>query len=137
MYFWAGIWKYYCHVSNQRPQIFHVAKFGAKIKIFKFRTKNALFGYLWAAIWKKLLPYYFKSTPSNFPSCKFGKKIKTSKFGTKNLWFRYFWARIWKNYCHIWKQHLQISVVAKLCEETKMLKFGTKSTLFGYFWARI
>ena len=34
-----------------------------------------------------------------------------------------------KNYCHIWNQHLGISVIAKLCEETKMPKFGTKNAI--------
>ena len=95
MYFWTGIWKYYCHILNQRPRICLVEKFVAKIKIIKFRTKNALFGYFWATIWKKLLSY-LKSTSSNLPNCKFGEKTKMSKFGTKNVWFGYFWARIWK-----------------------------------------
>ena len=48
------------------------------------------------------------------------------KFGTKVALFGYFLARILKNYCPIWNQHLQISVIGKFCEETKMPKFGTK-----------
>ena len=56
-----------------------------------------------------------------------------SKFGTKSASFGYFWARILKNYCHIWNQHLRISVIAKFCEETKMPKFGTKNDLLGIF----
>ena len=58
------------------------------------------------------------------------------KFGTKYAWFGYFWASIWKQFCHILNQHLQISVVAKFCEETKMSKFGTKNAWFVYFGAR-
>ena len=41
-YFWGGIWKYYCHIWNLRSRICLVAKFGAKLKIHKFWTKNAL-----------------------------------------------------------------------------------------------
>ena len=54
-------------------------------------------------------------------------------FGTKSALFCYFWARILKNYCHIWNQHLRISLIAKFCEETKMFKIGTKSALFWVF----
>ena len=35
----------------------------------KFETKNALFGYFWARIKKKLL-LYLKSAPSNFSNSK-------------------------------------------------------------------
>ena len=131
MYFWAGIWIYYCHVSKQRPWICLVVKFGAKIKILKFRTKNALFGYFW-----KLLSY-LKSAHSNLPNCKFHEKTKMSKFGTKNVWFGYFGGGIWKKYCHIWNRHPRICLIAKYHEIMKMPEFGTKSTLFGYFWVRI
>ena len=40
VYFWTGIWKYYYHIWNVRPQNCVVAKFGAKLKIFQFGTKN-------------------------------------------------------------------------------------------------
>ena len=119
----------FCHVSYQRPRICLVAKLGAKIKILKFRTKNALFGYFWAGIWKTLFSY-LKSALSNSSNCKFLKKTKMSKFGTKDVWFGYFWAGIWK-------QHPRICVIAKYNEIIKMPKFGTKSALFGYFWATI
>ena len=52
LYFWAGIWKYYCHIWNLHPRICLFVKFGAKIKIHKFGTKNALFGYFWTGVWK-------------------------------------------------------------------------------------
>ena len=41
--FWAGMLKNHCHICNQRPPIYLVAKFSAKIRILKFGTKNALF----------------------------------------------------------------------------------------------
>ena len=98
-----------CHVSNQRPRICFVAKFGGKIKILKFRVKNALFGYFWAGIFKKKRLSYLKSGPSHLSNCKFCKKTKMSKFGTKNVLFGYFWVGIWKKCCHIWNQHLNLS----------------------------
>ena len=42
--------------------------------------------------------------------------MKRPKFETKKSLFRYFWARILKN---IWNQHLQISVIVRLCEKKK------------------
>ena len=56
-----------------------------------------------------------------------------AKIGTKSALFGYFWARILKTYCHIWNQHLAISVIAKFYEEKEMPRFGTKNALFGYF----
>ena len=106
-YFWTGIWKYYCHVSNQRPRICLVAKFCAKIKILKFGTKNAVFWYFWAGIWKN---------PEICLTANFVNKTKMSKFETKNVWFRYFWASILENYCHIWNQHPQICLFPKFHE---------------------
>ena len=51
-YFWAGIWKKYCHIWNQHPRLCLIAKFYKKTKIPKFGTKNALFGYFWTRILK-------------------------------------------------------------------------------------
>ena len=59
------------------------------------------------------------------------------KFGIKNVWAGYFWAVNWKQYCHIWNQHPQISLIAKFREKTKKRKSGTKNALFGYFWPKI
>ena len=41
---WAGMLKNYCHICNQRPPIYLMAKFRAKMRILKFGFKNALFG---------------------------------------------------------------------------------------------
>ena len=43
--FGARILKYYCHIWNQCPRICLLTKLEANTKIFKFGTKNALFGY--------------------------------------------------------------------------------------------
>ena len=101
-----------------------------------FLTKNALFGYFWLRILKKLL-WDLKSAPLTLPNCKISWNNKMPKFGTKSALFGYLPARILKNYCHIWNQHPGISVIASFCEETKIPRFGTKSALFGYFPARI
>ena len=127
MYFGAGIWKYYCHVSNQRPRIWLVAKFVAKIKILKFRSKNALF---WDTIWKKLLSY-LKSAPSNFSNCKFGEK---KNWGPKICDSSIFGLKYEKNIVIF---EISICLIAKYHEIMKMPNFGTTSTLFGYFWPRI
>ena len=55
--------KKYCHIWNQHSRIFVNAKFREK-KMPKFGIKNALFGYFWARIFKKILSY-LKSAPSN------------------------------------------------------------------------
>ena len=44
--------KKYCHILNQHPQIDLIAKFREIIEMDKFGTKNALFGYFWARIFK-------------------------------------------------------------------------------------
>ena len=61
----------------------------------KFGSKNALFGYFWARILKKLLSD-LKSAPLNLSKCKICEKIKMPKFGSKNALFGYFWARTLK-----------------------------------------
>ena len=67
----------------------------------------------------------------------FVQKIKIPKCVIRNALLEYFLAGILKNYCHIWNQHLRISVIAKFCKETRIPTFGIKNTLFGYFYARI
>ena len=63
-YFCPTILKKYCYIQNQHLQICLCAKFPEERKIPKFRTKNALFEYLWPK-----MPYlsivgqeYFKET---------------------------------------------------------------------------
>ena len=75
-YIGGEIWKYFCHISNQRPRICLLTKFGAKIKIVKFGTKNAWFGL-------KIILSYLKSAPSNLLNSNFRVKMKMPKFGIK------------------------------------------------------
>ena len=106
-YFWAGIWKQYCHIWNQQPWICLIANFQKKTKMPKFGTKNALFGYFWAEIWKQYSHIWNQHSRICLTS-KFCENMKMLKFGTKKSLLGYFWVRILKNYCHIWNQHPQI-----------------------------
>ena len=51
-YFWVGILKQYCHISNQHFRICLIATFRGKTKMPKFGTKNVLLG-----IFEKKMPY--------------------------------------------------------------------------------
>ena len=147
-YFWAGIWKPYCHIWNQYPWIFLIAKYPEIMKMPKFGTKSALFGYFWAGIWK---PYcHVWSQHRICRICliaKFCRKTKMPIFGSKNALLGYFWPKMpyfgifgqefQKYCCHIWNKHPQICLVEKFCEKNKKSKFGTQNVLFGYFWGRI
>ena len=74
-------------------ELVQFVKFCEKMKMPKFGTKNAFFGYFWARILKKLL-YYRKSAPLNCLIAKFPGKAKIPTFGTKNALFGYFWTKI-------------------------------------------
>ena len=100
----------------------------------KFWTKNALFRYFWAGVWKSYC-HIWNQRPWVTLIMTFRKK--KFRFGTKNPLFGYFWARIWKNYCHIRNQHPRVSLTATFRKKKAMSKFGTKNALFGYFWATI
>ena len=95
MYFWTGIWKYYCHVSNQHPQICLVAKFGSKIKILKFPTKNVLFEYFCTGTWENCYHVWNQHIRVCLIA-KYHEIMKMPKFATKSALIGYFWARILK-----------------------------------------
>ena len=104
-YFWAGKWKEYyhirilkndCHIWNHHPRICLIVNFCEETKMFKFGTKNALFGVFWDGTWKQYVMFEISTFESSYLQI----------FG--NVLFGYFWARILKSYCHIWNQHLQI-----------------------------
>ena len=132
-----NVLKNYCHIWNQCPQICLFEKFHAKTKMPKFGTKNTLFGYFWAGIWKRYYHIWNQHSRRICLIAKYREIMKTPKIGIKSALFGYFWARILKNYCHIWNQHLRISLIAKFFEETKMFKIGTNSALFWYFWPKV
>ena len=76
--------KNHCYIRNQRPQICFIAKFGVKIKILKFGSKNVLIAYFWVRNLKIILSY-LKSEPSSSSNSKFCNKTKNPKFGTKTI----------------------------------------------------
>ena len=130
-YFWAGIWKKYCHIWNQHPRLCLIAKFYKKTKIPKFGTKNALFGYFWTRILKN----YCHIGNQLLRICllaKFCEETKMPNLGLKMPFLSIFDQKclIWvflgknlkKNYCHIWNQHPKIS---------------PQNAWFMYFWAGI
>ena len=96
---WAGMFKNYGHICNQRPLICQIAKFCTKIRILEFGTKNALFGYF-GAILENYCPFC-NQLSGICPIAKVGGETKILKFGTKNVSFGYVWDRILKYYCHI------------------------------------
>ena len=128
---WAGMFKNYCHISNQRPPICLIAKFNVKIRILKFGTKNALFGCLGVQFWKAIVLFVISAL--EFLVVKFGAETKILKFRTKNVYFGCFWTKIWKYYCHNLNQRPQICLIPKFNLKIKILNFGTKSALSGYF----
>ena len=101
-----------------------ITTFHEIMKMAKFGTKNALFWYFWARIFKKLLSY-LKSAPSNLSICKILRKTILSIFG-------HFRASVLKKSCHIWNRHPWICLIAKFSKKKKP-KFGTKNALF-HIW---
>ena len=131
---WAGMFKNYCHICNQRPPICLIAKFRAKIRILKFGTKNALFECFGQQFWKTIV--IFAISALEFALLQsLVQKIKNLKFGTKNARFPYFGAGIWNYYCRIWNQCPRICLIVKFGAKIKILRFGTKNVSFRYFWA--
>ena len=56
-YFWARIWKNYCHIWNQHLWIILITKFRKRASIPKFQTKKWLIWVLLGYNLKKLLSY--------------------------------------------------------------------------------
>ena len=129
MYFWAGIWKYYCHVSNHVPQICLVPKFGVKKKSKK-KSKDQKF-LIWVFLgWNlKNCCHIWNQHPQTCLIANF------SKFGTQNVWLGIFGQEFEKKYFHIWNQHPRNCLNAKH-EIKKMPTFSTENVLFGYFWMK-
>ena len=62
-YFWAGIWKNYCHIWNHHCRICVIVNFDPKWKSLNLGSKMLLFGSL-GGIFPKQFPY-LKLAPSN------------------------------------------------------------------------
>ena len=66
-----------------------------KMKMPKFETKSALFGYFWARILKNYRHIWNQHLWISV-TASFCEETTMPKFGTKNTLFGYFWARIFK-----------------------------------------
>ena len=85
--------------------------------------------------------------PQIWQIVKLYRKTKTPNFVTKNAWLDIFdqecliWVFLGKNvlinYCHIWKQHLQICQVAKFCKKTKLPNWVPQISYLGIFGIEI
>ena len=127
----AGMLKNYSHISNKRPPNCVIAKFSAKIRILKFRTKKYLKCFA-QQLWKTIV--IFEISTLEFALLQsFVKKMKILKCGTKHVICPYFVAGIWKYYCHIWHQCPWICLLAMFSAKIKILKFWTKNAWFEYF----
>ena len=117
---------------NQDLQICLISIFCDKTESPKFGSKNILFRYFWAGIWK----IYCHISNQPLKICllaKFREIIKMPKFGTKTALFEYFWAGIWKRHCHILNQDSGICLIVKFHEIMKMPKIETKMPNLGIF----
>ena len=76
--FWMWFWKNYCHIWNHYSRIWQNAKLSAKIKILKFRTKNAIYGYFRINFGKSIVTFEISTLEI---AKKFLVKIKA--FGQK------------------------------------------------------
>ena len=114
-----------------------------KIKIPKFGSKNALFGYFWAKILKNCYHIWNQHLRICLVAA-FYKKTKIPKFGTKNAVFGYFWPKMFyldifqlefeNNYCYILNQHPRICLIIKFCKKTqKHLIWGPKMSYLCIF----
>ena len=99
-YFWGRILKNYCHISNQHPQIFLIAKFYQENKCSNLRPKYALFKYFWCRIIKNYIHISNQHSQICLIVIFCKKQPKMRKSETKDALFGYFWARFLKNYCH-------------------------------------
>ena len=113
--------KNYCHICNQRPPIFLIAKFCARIRILKFGTKNALFE-CFGQQFRKIIVIFAVSVLEFASLQSLMQKIKILKLGTKSVRFPPFRAGIWKSYCHIWMQPPRICLDVMFGAKIKIFK---------------
>ena len=92
-YFWARIWKQYCHIWNQHLRVCQTAKFREKMKIPRFVTKNVLFGYFWVRILKKYCHIW---------NLEFENNIVIFEIRTREISWNNENAYVWKWKCLNW-----------------------------------
>ena len=135
-FFCARIWKNCSHIWNQPSQTCLIGKLAIrqvweklkKKKNSDFETKNAIFGFFWARIFKTYCDIW-NEHPWIFP-----KKQNYLLLGPKNTYSGILEVEFLKNYCHIWNQHHRICLFAKFCKKTKQkcLSLGPKILSWGF-----
>ena len=134
--FWTGMLKNFCHICNQRPPIFLIAKFCVRIRILKFGTKNALFE-CFGQQFRKIIAIFAVSILKFASLQSLMQKIKILKFGTKSVRFPSFRAGIWKCYCHIWEQPPRICLDVKFGAKIKESLNWNQRCLIWNLWTGI
>ena len=89
MYFWARIWKQYCHIWNQHPWIGLIVKYWEIMKIPRIGTKSVLFQHFWAKTLKNYCHIWNQHHRISVIA-KLWEETKIPKFGTKNSLFGIF-----------------------------------------------
>ena len=133
----GSIWKIYCHILNQLFWIFQISKFCEKVKIFKFGSKNSLFG-CFAQHFCKAFVIFNINTIKFVLLRSLVQKLKSLNSGPKIPDFGYFSMKFENtNYCYIKNPRPRVLLIEKFRVRIKMPKFGTKNNLFVYLWAGI
>ena len=102
-YFWAGIWKQFCHIWNQWPRNCVIAKFGAKNKNLNMVPKMPYLGFFWPKMrdfglfcekfWKFLCNIWNQHSQICL-FAKFHDKNGNAWIWIGNTWFGCFWTAI-------------------------------------------
>ena len=130
---------------NLKKLLSHSPSNWSQIKTFheimkktKFGTKNALFRYFWARIFKKLLSY-LTSAPSNLSICKILRKNNFVYIWDKKCLIWAFSGQCFKKIMSYLKSAPLNLSNSKLFQEKKSLNLALKIPyfIFRYFWARI
>ena len=113
------------HISNHRPPNCLIAKFHAKIKIFRSETKNAFFE-CFGQQFENLLSY-LKSAPSNLLCCKvLCKKLKFLNLGPKIPDFRILGLEFENIIVIFYISVLEFGLSQSLVQKLKSLNLGPK-----------
>ena len=125
-FFGYNLKKTYCHIWNNHPWLCLTARYSEIMKILKFITKSALFGYFCARTLKSSAHISNQHLQISV-TVKFCEETKMARCGgEKCLIWVFLTKRLSNPNC----------LVANFREKTKILKYGTKHVLFGYFWER-
>ena len=129
---WAGMLKSYCHIWNQRPPIYLMGKFRAKISCKNLYIWNQNFLFRCFGQQHRKTFVIFEISVLQFALLQsFVQKIKIwdQNLGPKMPDLRIFGLELE----HIWNRYPQICLIAKVCEILKCLNLGSKIHYLGIF----